>query len=335
MRNNPRTEKAFARSVWFTRGWTLQELLLPYNLVFLDRHFNQFGTKDGLRNEISTITGIPIASLTNQGALSCATAAQMFCWASERKTTRIEDRAYCLLGLFHINMPLLYGEGEEAFERLQKEILLQRRDETIFAWTASCDFTPHAFALAPSPECFRASGAIRGTKRAKLGARQLDRPQCNFTSKGLEFHIPMPIDWWSEKVNHSHLGNLHFAVVQLACWSFDPNKPGWVFIILAHIDDRWTRVPLPFLLLGPDRYGFHKASPAASGYRSVHIERLEAYFQQELNDSEHWEPLLDSMKEHLSSMALGLPDSFLENERVTMSRIEWDSYGALVESSNS
>lgn len=79
-------------------------------------------------------------------------------WASKRETTRIEDQAYCLLGIFDINMPLLYGEGTKAFKRLQEEIVRKIDDLTIFVWKhdeVSSSHTIYNDLLAPSPRCFR------------------------------------------------------------------------------------------------------------------------------------------------------------------------------------
>ena len=82
---------------------------------------------------LSKVTGIPEAVLETND-LSSASVAQKMSWASRRKTTRTEDMAYCLLGLFDINMPLLYGEGEKAFLRLQEHIAVSTTDHSLFAW---------------------------------------------------------------------------------------------------------------------------------------------------------------------------------------------------------
>ncbi len=131
---NPRKSgSAFRRSRWFTRGWTLQELLAPNNLVFLSMDWARLGAKDELANLVSYITDISIHALvrTQFGHFSVA---QRLSWAARRETTRVEDRAYSLLGLFDINMPTLYGEGERAFQRLQEEILRRIPDPSILAW---------------------------------------------------------------------------------------------------------------------------------------------------------------------------------------------------------
>jgi hypothetical protein len=113
---------SFAKSRWFTRGWTLQELIAPSSVIFFDAHWRDIGTKASLVKPIAEITGIHIDALSN-GRVSRFSVAQRMSWASRRETTREEDIAYCLLGIFSINMPLLYGEGQKAFLRLQEEIM--------------------------------------------------------------------------------------------------------------------------------------------------------------------------------------------------------------------
>jgi hypothetical protein len=114
---------AFRRSRWFTRGWTLQELLAPQSVEFFSREGNFLGDKISLQETIHEITGIPTDALNNSKLLGGYSVSEKMTWAADRNTARIEDRAYCLMGLFDINMPLLYGEGDGAFQRLQKEIM--------------------------------------------------------------------------------------------------------------------------------------------------------------------------------------------------------------------
>lgn len=124
---------ALSRCRWFTRGWTLQELLAPKVCQFCDKHWASFGTRYSLAQEISLITGIPRPYLRNERPIHDACVAQRMFWASRRHTTRPEDVAYSMLGMFDANMPLLYGEGGlRAFDRLQRQILTQPRDDTIF-----------------------------------------------------------------------------------------------------------------------------------------------------------------------------------------------------------
>ncbi|KAH7351297.1 heterokaryon incompatibility protein-domain-containing protein [Rhexocercosporidium sp. MPI-PUGE-AT-0058] len=116
-------------SEWWKRGWTLQELLAPEFLIFYDEVWNELGTKHCLKEAIEKKTGV--ADLMD---FECASIAQKMSWASNRNTTRTEDLAYCLMGLFGVNMSPLYGEGANAFLRLQLEIIRISDDESIFAW---------------------------------------------------------------------------------------------------------------------------------------------------------------------------------------------------------
>jgi len=129
---------SLADSRWFTRGWTLQELIAPSVVVFLDANWQELGTKSSLQAELSKITGIPEKVLLGCDP-STESIAQRMSWASKRQTSRVEDKAYCLLGLFGINMPMLYGEGDKAFTRLQEEIIKISDDHTIFAWSVNHD----------------------------------------------------------------------------------------------------------------------------------------------------------------------------------------------------
>ncbi|KAJ4142059.1 hypothetical protein NW754_014849 [Fusarium falciforme] len=124
----------FKKSKWFTRGWTLQELIAPAEVVFLSAEWREFGTRRSLASEIWQITNIDPNLLVFPDWLDKCCAAQKLSWAATRETTRVEDRAYSLMGLFNVNMPLLYGEGDKAFYRLQMEILQSSSDQSIFAW---------------------------------------------------------------------------------------------------------------------------------------------------------------------------------------------------------
>jgi hypothetical protein len=143
--------KDFEHSLWFTRGWTLQELLAPSDLHFFNHIWEPIGSRRRLAPKIERITGIPRKALQNL-SLAEYCVAEKLCWSAKRKTTREEDCAYCLLGLFQINMPLLYGEGARAFQRLQEEIMKTSTDMSIFLWQGSA---VDAFGmLASDPSCF-------------------------------------------------------------------------------------------------------------------------------------------------------------------------------------
>ncbi|XTI93092.1 HET-domain-containing protein [Cenococcum geophilum] len=115
-------ESAFRKSRWFTRGWTLQELIAPASVEFFSKEGEQLDNKNPLERHVYEITGIPVKAL--QGSpLSDFSVTERMLWAEKRETTRKEDKAYSLLGIFDVHMPLIYGEGrEKALRRLREEI---------------------------------------------------------------------------------------------------------------------------------------------------------------------------------------------------------------------
>jgi hypothetical protein len=123
-----RWKPAFRKSRWFTRGWTLQELLAPASVVFYSKEGDLLGDKQSLKDTIHEITGIPIEAL--QGSpLPDFSVAERFSWAEDRETTREEDSAYCLLGIFGICMTLRYTEGKgRAIKRLRQKVQRPMKD---------------------------------------------------------------------------------------------------------------------------------------------------------------------------------------------------------------
>jgi len=155
----------FENSRWFTRGWTLQELVAPKDLVFYDDDWAVIGNRgaERIRGILESTTGINLNLLPQVGrpeSLSGPSVGERMSCASKRKTTRAEDIAYCLLGIFDVNMPLLYGEGGPlAFVRLQEETMKRTTDHTIFAWSYHAHGMPIRLSdyhglLAPSPIYF-------------------------------------------------------------------------------------------------------------------------------------------------------------------------------------
>jgi hypothetical protein len=115
-------EPAFRKSRWFTRGWTLQELIAPTAVEFFSKEGGRLGNKTSLEQYIHEITGLPI-KVFRGGTLSNFGITERLLWAENRETTRKEDKAYSLLGIFDVYMPLIYGKGRDsAFRRLREEI---------------------------------------------------------------------------------------------------------------------------------------------------------------------------------------------------------------------
>ena len=164
---------AFRNSRWHKRGWTLQELIAPAVVIFLSVEWTRLGTKAELSELLYEITHIPQRILTRQEYYHYPSVANRMRWAANRMTTRMEDQAYCLMGLFNVNMTVIYGEGPLAFQRLQQEIMRNGYSDTsLFAWGPRLSSRPFhelglelvldppdrqdnsSYLLAPSPSSF-------------------------------------------------------------------------------------------------------------------------------------------------------------------------------------
>ncbi|TAQ89073.1 hypothetical protein B7494_g2584 [Chlorociboria aeruginascens] len=178
---DPRAKNSmFRKSKWFTRGWTLQELIAPQYLTFFGSDWKEVGTKSSLQELITSISGIPAqVLLTNSGG--DISVAQRMSWASRRQTAKVEDKAYCLMGLFGVNMPMAYGEGDNAFRRLQLEIMKLSDDHSIFAWTGDRYGNKRGL-LAISPREFEHCAEVR---------RYGDSSAFSMTNKGLNMKLPL------------------------------------------------------------------------------------------------------------------------------------------------
>ncbi|EIW51963.1 uncharacterized protein TRAVEDRAFT_86971, partial [Trametes versicolor FP-101664 SS1] len=132
--DHPGGPQGFRRSKWHRRGWTLQELIAPERIVFLTKTWSVLGTKMSLAKSLVEITGVDFDILVGGAPLDSVSVARRMSWAADRDTTRVEDRAYSLLGIFGLHMSPIYGEGENAFLRLQEEIIRTIPDQSIFAW---------------------------------------------------------------------------------------------------------------------------------------------------------------------------------------------------------
>lgn len=283
-------------SRWFTRGWTLQELLAPADLTFYDRRWRRLGTKTQYANAIALATGIPAGILKKarnaQPGASSLTVAQRMSWIACRRTTRIEDMAYCMLGIFDINMPLLYGEGAKAFLRLQHEILSTYHDHTILAWTWTAraghdelDYRDSGV-LARSPTAFTGMhGLTRGSMGSPHSAFEKPTPY-SVTNLGLSIRLPtyhtargliamLNARWKLEQHPYCHhylAITLEKLVTQGTCSRFAfpncalrfctrlPIPPEVGLFLATQVDDpRWWATPRPpraeRLPATPDGYG--------------------------------------------------------------------------------
>ena len=161
---------------WFSRGWTLQELLAPRDIVFYGPGWINIGRKGELVEVLEQVTGIPRAVLTGETSLDQISVADRMNWAARRQTTREEDTAYCLMGIFDVNMPMMYGEGRKAFLRLQEEIVKQTQDDSLFAWRASdkaASAAPYRGLFASSPTEFASDVSITPFHTSMAGSTNI------------------------------------------------------------------------------------------------------------------------------------------------------------------
>lgn len=182
-----RTEQ-FGASRWWSRGWTLQELLAPQNLEFFSSGWMSLGTKASQTTLISRITTVDVEYLSGVLPLQHASIAKRMSWAATRRTTREEDIAYCLMGLFEVNMPMLYGEGgKQAFVRLQEAIMNGSEDQSLFAWikSDSDEDGPYHGLLADSPKDFKHTGSTQPYSELA------DYNPTNMTARGLHMTVPI------------------------------------------------------------------------------------------------------------------------------------------------
>ncbi|KAK9780544.1 putative Heterokaryon incompatibility protein-domain-containing protein [Seiridium cardinale] len=189
----------FPNSRWFARGLTLQELIAPLKVDFYDREWRPIGSRADLASRITAITSIDFDLLAGKESsrpadLNTYSVSQRMAWASRRHTTRVEDEAYCLMGIFDVNMPLLYGEGQKAFRRLQEEVLKRTNDQSIMVYNMSMSNQSHNHVLAPSPNSFDGMPLVR-----RHGGPDLDA--IRLTSDGLQVRLqvcpvlaPTPVD---------------------------------------------------------------------------------------------------------------------------------------------
>ncbi|KAL8786982.1 MAG: hypothetical protein Q9195_007960 [Heterodermia aff. obscurata] len=259
------TEKCIMDSAWFDRGWTLQELIAPTATEFYDRDWNHVQSKSHLVAKLCSKTGIPEDVLTGRASPSHCSIAQRMSWAARRKTTRVEDRAYCLLGIFDVSMPQIYGEREKAFLRLQRAISQQSKDESIFAWSMGLEKNEEEYTglFAPSPLSYLHCGDVIST-----------RGSTGFAETNGELSITLNIFPHSMNTSHAtlnctHIGNPESRIAILVSQLSTKNEyvrarkslaGGRELIALSeleHFVERTIRIPLqPTELPSNTFYGF-------------------------------------------------------------------------------
>jgi hypothetical protein len=208
-------------------------------VYFFTRGWQPLGSKTKLRAEVSDITKIDEATLIGQAPISSSTIMRRMRWAAGRQTTRTEDIAYCLLGVFDVNMPLLYGEGNKAFYRLQEEIIKKSNDLTILAWGHRPGLPRSIGFLAPSPARFSAEDESEYTDGGPdYIPDELSKTRKTFsmTNLGLEIEV------YRFEVDGAHIGSSGLAIVLSCRLSKDLHR-----LLCIHAEagahGRLTRVP--------------------------------------------------------------------------------------------
>ncbi|KAG6331316.1 hypothetical protein ID866_7772 [Astraeus odoratus] len=240
-----RDEKRFPEShgwpKWFSRGWTLQELVAPKVDHFFNKEWDPIGDKSSLSSALTKITRIPANILADGLSSKQPSVAQIISWAADRRTTREEDRAYSLLGLLGVHMPMLYGEGKNAFRRLQLEIIRKSNDHSIFAWGHTRTTGCSGSFLADDPSYFRDCSKVERMERKEfIASVRGDIPEelsdvpeerlrtFSVTNDGIQIWLPLIPCRRAVSVSEA----------RLACRSYD-SQP--ITIILAHFQSIYFR----------------------------------------------------------------------------------------------
>ncbi|KAJ0122308.1 HET domain-containing protein [Diaporthe amygdali] len=181
------------KSKWFTRGWTLQELIAPVEVMFLTADWQDIGTKTQFAEQISRITRIRECILVDGLYAHDTSIAEKISWAARRRTTREEDLAYSLLGLFGVHLPPIYGEGgSNAFRRLQEQIMRVSTDHTIFTWWGQgSSITSGILALSPDQFCGATLHPVPFDVYRQAFDLSQARPEFTVTNYGLNIQIPI------------------------------------------------------------------------------------------------------------------------------------------------
>ncbi|KAH7921932.1 hypothetical protein BV22DRAFT_692701 [Leucogyrophana mollusca] len=229
----------FTHDAWFTRGWTLQELLAPRRIKFYGKGWKPLG--DGLARDtgasvlderimsaISRVTNIPEEELSGFEAGTDMVHMKMT-WAANRQTTRQEDRAYSLLGIFDVSMAVAYGEGRKAWDRLMELLVRECHEWEVFAGAAAfCEV------LAPAPDRYlavtpAAAAVIRRDRYLEPWQRPGDR-FFKLTKRGLKVRLlVVEVKQTRDCPEQCGWKSLHYCPIHVTCSTGSPGKGGSVF----------------------------------------------------------------------------------------------------------
>lgn len=277
-------ESRFPRCRWLTRGWTLQELIAPPRVLFYDSTWTFRGSKYDWKPLLVRETGVDEAILDSPSGLRSIPVARRMSWASRRQTTRVEDLAYCLFGIFDVNMPLIYGEGRKAFMRLQEEIAKDSYDLSLFAWQQQGSSPNYRGILAQSVTEFSHCRDIKYRIRGGMIPTEFA-----LTNRGLRIETAL-VD--VPTVSDNLILNL--GVSYRDDWPIHTSR-GWIGVYLAQTRDGFVRASPDVLFQAgsPDRLrcapGFIYIRKMLDPSESVDIaRRFERSIRLEVGSSPSW-----------------------------------------------
>ncbi|KPM42865.1 hypothetical protein AK830_g3713 [Neonectria ditissima] len=272
----------FESSRWFKRGWTLQELLAPDDVEFFDHDWVSLGMRSSLSTRISRITGIGEALLSGRDSsrrkrhnvsllLHQENVATRMAWAAHRETSRREDTAYSLMGIFGVTMPVLYGEGDKAFLRLQEEMLKTSQDQSMLIWrtpldTSGAESLRRMHYFADSPKHFNLRTVAGQEDPARFGMMM--------TARGLEVRVwkcPCRITYstrtgGTEKADEDRQW---LAVLDCSLSSDTLARAAILLEASASGEVAFRRLhPSVIMIIEPKRSGFLMADGEMPGYRN-------------------------------------------------------------------
>lgn len=283
---------------WFTRGWTLQELIAPRHMEFYDSDWNYHGTKIDRLDEIANITGVAPMVLKDSSLLCTFPVGVRMSWAAERQTSREEDMAYCLLGIFDVNMAMIYGEGQKAFIRLQKQIMEDSNDMTLFAWVSHDSSQKYRGILARSTSEFKACHHLERSG----GSLNLNKDY-TLTNNGLRIHTHLA------KVEPHGPGNDYDHVLSLNCKIRGKT--------LRRIAIHLAKTPDGFVRRFPDKLCYRHNAAAWAGKQST------AYIRKDVTAEESRQ--LSAQLDRTIKVTLNLPMGFLGSLKAHPSAV-WDEH---------
>ncbi|KAK4205078.1 heterokaryon incompatibility protein-domain-containing protein [Triangularia verruculosa] len=294
--SNAELADALGSCRWFTRGWTLQELVAPTVRSFFDVEWRPIMNRH-LLVVLSAITGIGDACLLFRDNVHKVSISERMSWASRRQTTRSEDVAYSLMGIFNICMPVLYGEGgKKAFRRLQKEIMRVSFDQSLFVWKEAL---PSSGFLASSPAAFENSPKLGLWAPRNLAPFYMTNVGLSVRLNVVEI-LPKDRVWIPENILRMYDASdeevkVHLAIIGCDVLNSDNEwvvlalyvqpVPGGSFVINGKISKAYRRVACDTWTAVPKGVLFQRSGPS----RSVDVLILE---------DEHFELVRRASREH-------------------------------------